>query len=56
MDLIRNLEEFLEKHDFETKHQRRQEIEQEEKRLAFLRRDRVSFLLLLSKIFNLGGV
>lgn len=45
MDLIRNLEEFLEKHDFETKHQRREEIQLEEKRLGFLRRDRVTFLL-----------
>jgi hypothetical protein len=57
MDLVRNLEEFLEKHDFEKKHQRREEVQQEEKRLAFLRRDRVSLEFTNNfELLNLGGI
>jgi hypothetical protein len=46
MDLIRNLQEYLDKHDFDTKHRLREQALLEEKRLALLRRERSEYLKL----------
>lgn len=44
LDLIRNLQEFLEKHEFDKRHQLREQGRLEEKRLALLRRERVGLV------------